>query len=65
MSDKPKENKAKAIFFCYTDNQWECVYFTPDKKSGTKCKFSMHGSCNSLVAQANRMTLELQKLKGE
>lgn len=58
-----KDNYCKMEFFCTEPKKKECVYFMNTEKHKS-CKFKNGIFCNSLVAQVNRMTLTIKKLKG-
>ena len=63
MNDKLKDNKCVIRFWCYHNVPDKCVYFSGDKDI---CKYQEPaGQCLSTVANVNRMTIELKKLKGE
>lgn len=56
--EKPLPNKCGIAFKCNGNN---CAYF---KKDGGGCKYNLfpYYDCVSLVAQANAMVLELQRM---
>ncbi len=58
-----KPNRCMLMFYCST--QQDCVYFVGNGEKNGWCKYWEIGICSSKVAQVNRLTLELEKLKEE
>ena len=68
MSDKPKENRCGVIFLCADEDRSPCAYFSTNNKGNCRyagANVSIFPECKSSVANVNRMTIELKKLKGE
>ena len=60
MSEDPKENMARVSMKCCAISFEDCAYF----KKGVNwiCEFGAFGQCNSSLARANAMILELKKM---
>lgn len=62
MFGKLKDSYCQIEFFCTEPKKKDCVYFMKTDKH-EDCKYMDGRFCNSAVAQVNRMTLSIKKLK--
>jgi hypothetical protein len=67
MEEQLKDNHCQITYRCYSERKKEkcCYHWQSIDLENTHCKCQTRNTCNSAVAQVNRLVLELQRLTGK